>query len=318
MTKTTAMDAPARPALRYHGAKWRLAPWILEHFPPLAAYDVYVEPFGGSAAVLLRKERSPIEVFNDLDDDVVNFFSVLRDCPEALIQAIELTPFARREWERAGGATADPVESARRFYLRSYGGIAGPTAKWRTGWRRQKKLSLRADGTGAMTSAARVFAKTSHLHTVAARLRGVFIEAVDALDLIRDYDGKRALFYVDPPYPAAVRKAWATTAYQHELSDDDHRELAAVLNACSGMVILSGYDCDLYRELFSSPAWVTVSRPARTNGKGSAVESLWLNRPAQEAITRAAEAARAVEAARAAEEAARDRQAMPLFYREEV
>lgn len=306
---TTAMDAPARPALRYHGAKWRLAPWILSHFPPLATYDVYVEPFGGSAAVMLRKERSPIEVFNDLDNDVVTFFRVLRDCPDDLIRGIELTPFARREWEAAGEPTDNPVEQARRFYVRSYGSIAGPTAQWRTGWRRQKTLSLRADGTGAMTSAARVFASTSHLHVVAERLRGVFIEASDALDLIRDYDGDRALFYVDPPYPAAVRKAWATTAYQHELSDDDHRELAAVLNACRGMVILSGYDSDLYRELFPSSMWVTVSRPARTNGRGSSMETLWLNQAVQGAIAAAAEVARAIAAGRAAEEAER----YPLF-----
>ena len=101
VTDGAGMDAPRRPALRYHGAKWRLATWILSHFPALASYDVYAEPFGGSAAVLLRKERSPIEVFNDLDDDVVGFFRALRECPEALIRAIELTPFARREWERA-------------------------------------------------------------------------------------------------------------------------------------------------------------------------------------------------------------------------
>src|SRR5690606_37616363 len=125
------IDAPGRPALRYHGAKWRLARWILSHLPALAFYDVYVEPFGGSAAVLLRKERSPIEVLNDLDDDVITFFRVLRDDPEGLVRAVELAPFARREWEAAGLATDDPVERARRFYLRSSGSIAGPTAQWR-------------------------------------------------------------------------------------------------------------------------------------------------------------------------------------------
>jgi len=165
-------EEPARPALRYHGAKWRLAPWIASHFPPKAAVDVYEEAFCGSASVLMRIDRSPIEIINDRDGDVVNFFRVLRERPEELIRQIELTPFARSEWEMAGESTDDPVERARRFYLRSYGSISGPTAQWRSGWRRQKRLSRKADGTGAMSSAARVFADVGHLHTVAARLRG--------------------------------------------------------------------------------------------------------------------------------------------------
>lgn len=277
------MTAPTRPALRYHGAKWRLAPWIIGHFPPLASHDVYVEPFGGSAAVLLRKERSSIEVLNDLDDDVVTFFRVLRDMPDDLIRRITLTPFARREWAAAGQPADDPVEQARRFYVRSYGSIAGPTAQWRSGWRRQKVLSRRADGSGAMTTAAAAFADVSHLHVVADRLRGVFIEAEDALALIRRYDHPRALFYVDPPYPAATRQRWAKTAYAHEMTDDQHCQLAAVLNDCRGLVVLSGYDCDLYRDLFPASAWATVSREARTNGHGSATETVWLNRAAQTA-----------------------------------
>lgn len=282
---TPSPTAPRRPALRYHGAKWRLAPWILHRFPPLASFDAYVEPYGGSAAVLLRKERSPIEVLNDLDDDVVNFFRVMRDCRDALIQAIEYTPFARREWEAAGDFTSDPLERARRFYLRSYGSIAGPTAQWRSGWRRQKVLARKADGTGEMSVAAANFADIEHLYVVADRLRGVFIEAEDAPTLIRRYDHPRTLFYVDPPYPAATRKRWAKTAYAHEMTDDQHRQLAAVLSDCRGMVVLSGYDCDLYRELFPPPVWATASHESRTNGSGSATETLWLNQAAQTAGT---------------------------------
>lgn len=292
--KNLSPEAPARPPLRYHGAKWRLALWIISHFPPPSAYDVYEEPYCGSASVLMRMERTPIEVINDRDRDVVNFFRVLREQPEELIRQIELTPFSRYEWEMSGTPTDDPVEQARRFYLRSYGSIAGPTAQWSNGWRRQKKYSTKADGTGAMTSAARVFANVSHLHAVAARLRGVFIEDGDALKIIADFDGKRTLHYVDPPYPAETRKAWRTTAYMHEMTDDQHRELAGVLNGCVGMVVLSGYQCALYDELFPAPAWRSFSKSARTNGRGSAVEMLWLNEAAQQAL----DTARAVDAGR--------------------
>ena len=84
MSDTTA----SRPALRYFGSKWRLTPWIIEHFAP---YDVYVEPFAGGAGVLLRKPPSALEVYNDLDGEVVNFFDVLRNETDELIRRIDLT-----------------------------------------------------------------------------------------------------------------------------------------------------------------------------------------------------------------------------------
>ena len=115
--------APHRPALRYHGAKWRLAPWIISCIP--AAHDSYIEPFGGSAAVLLRKSRSPIEVYNDLDGDVVAFFRMLRERPDDLIRAIYWTPFAHAEQQLSRQPTDDPLERARRLYARSYLTISG-------------------------------------------------------------------------------------------------------------------------------------------------------------------------------------------------
>ena len=95
-----AIVAVPRPALRYHGAKWRLAPWVIGHMPP---HKVYVEPYGGAAGVLLRKPRSYSEVYNDLDGDIVTLFRVLRDPMrrEALIEALTLTPYAREEFELA-------------------------------------------------------------------------------------------------------------------------------------------------------------------------------------------------------------------------
>src|SRR5262245_58814798 len=111
--------APRRPVLRYHGGKWRLAPWIIEHFPE---HRIYVEPYGGGASVLLRKSRAFAEVYNDLDGDVVNVFRVLRDraSAAALIRAIELTPWARDEFRLSYRPASDPVERARRTIARAF------------------------------------------------------------------------------------------------------------------------------------------------------------------------------------------------------
>ena len=121
MTAELPFLEPSRPPLRYHGGKWRIAPWIIGQLPE---HDAYVEVFGGAAGVLLRKPRSPIEVYNDLDNQVVNFFTVVRcrgTCAE-LARAVDLTPFSRAEFELAHEPSGDPVEAARRFVTRTYCG----------------------------------------------------------------------------------------------------------------------------------------------------------------------------------------------------
>lgn len=296
-----ALDAPTRPALRYHGAKWRASSWIVSCLPD--AHDSYIEPFGGSAAVLLNKSRSPIEVYNELDGEVVNFFRMLRERPDDLVRALYWTPFAHAEQRLSMEPTDDPLEGARRLYVRSYLTISGPTAQWNSGWRRQKKFSRGRNGNSRMKPAAASFMELEHLYRIAERLRGVIIEAADALEVIQRFDNPRALFYVDPPYVAETRKRWKASAYKHEMTDDQHRQLAAVLQACTGMVVLSGYDGDLYRELFAG--WQRIDREFRTNGNtaGTATESIWLN-PA----TRAA-----LDAERIAQEQQQERDLYPLF-----
>lgn len=270
-----ALDRPSRPALRYHGSKWRAAPWIITHLPD--DHDVYVEPFGGSAAVLLQKTRSPIEVYNDLDGDVVNFFRLLREQPDELIRAIYWTPFAHAEYQLSREPTDDPLEAARRFYVRSHLTISGPTAQWNSGWRRQTLMSRDRSSQSSITPAARTFMQTEHLLQVAERLRGVTIECADALEIIRRYDHPRAVFYIDPPYVRSTRSKWRIDTYRHELTDEQHRALAAILHECRGMIVVSGYHSPLYAELY--PDWQQHERDFRTNGNTDrmATETLWLN-----------------------------------------
>src|SRR5262245_6362382 len=113
------MTAPARPVMRYHGGKFRLAPKIIAQFPP---HRIYVEPYCGAASVLMRKERSFAEVINDLDGEVVNVFRVLRDRDQAarLRDLVTLTPWARAEFELCYEPSDDPVEQARRTIARGF------------------------------------------------------------------------------------------------------------------------------------------------------------------------------------------------------
>lgn len=266
------MKAPTRPVLRYHGGKFRLAPWILSFFP---AHRIYCEPFGGAASVLLLKERSYAEIYNDLDNEVVNLFRVLRDpaSAEQLTTAIYLTPFAREEFRASYGETSDPIEMARRTITRSFMGFGTTTL-------RHNRTGFRAKANRQNQPAQMDWTKyPEHVASFTERLRGVVIEHRDALEIIAQQDGPETLFYVDPPYPHVTRtaiKSHNDTAYKHEMTDADHRALADVLRSCRGMVVLSGYPCDLYDlELFSS--WQRFERAALADGARERTEVVWLN-----------------------------------------
>lgn len=269
----------ARPALRYHGGKWVLAPWIIEHLP--AGHECYVEPFGGAASVLLRKRPSPIEVYNDLDGEVVNFFRVLRDRTEELVRAVALTPYAREEQQEAYQVEGiDDLERARRFFVLAWQSRGANRGNWRTGWRYMRTLTLRGQTpTDDWRDAERLF-------EVAARWREVCIEHDDAVAVIERFDAPGTLFYCDPPYVRSSRSMrWGENAYRHEMTDDDHRRLAESLTTAAGMVVISGYRSALYDELYAG--WSRVERTTNTDGKaghpGRAVECLWLNAAASDA-----------------------------------
>jgi DNA adenine methylase len=128
-----------RPILRYHGGKWLLAKWIISHFPK---HKIYVEAFGGGGSVLMQKEKSYAEVYNDKWDIVVNVFQVLRDPVAALEleRRIRLTPYSRTEFDHCGdieiSQIPDPIERARLTIFRSFSGFgsASTNSKYSTGF----------------------------------------------------------------------------------------------------------------------------------------------------------------------------------------
>jgi DNA adenine methylase len=270
---------PTRPVLRYHGGKWRLAPWIIGFFP---VHRVYVEPFGGGASVLMRKPPASAEIYNDLDSRIVSMFRVLRDPilgPE-LNRQVALTPYAREEHERSYEDCDDQLEQARRTIIRGMmgHGSRGATSAHRTGFRTARRRGIHAAADWASYSAA--------LAATIERLRDVLIERRDACAVMQEFDGPECLHYVDPPYPAATRTTNLTgvgRAYAHELTDADHRRLADVLRALTGYVVLSGYPCDLYdRELY--PDWQRFETGTLADGRIARTEVVWLNAACTKAL----------------------------------
>jgi DNA adenine methylase len=269
-------DKPERPLLRYHGGKWKLAPWIISHFPK---HRIYVEPFGGAASILLRKERSYAEIYNDLDNEIVQLFQIARDDGETLARKLEMTPFARAEFNEAYHPTTDPIEACRRTIIRSYMGFGsdGVHSTHRTGFRSNSNRS----GT---TPAHDWMHLPDAFRQIIIRLQGIVIECRPAIELLEKYDGPDVLFYLDPPYVHSSRKRVdAGRGYRHEMTDADHRQLIAAAKKIRGFVVLSGYPNPIYQKLLAKWHRVEKTGPL-ADGALQRTEVLWISPRTWEAL----------------------------------
>ena len=264
-----------RPPFPYFGGKTMLGPQIAALLP---AHLHYVEPFCGSLAVLMAKSPAKIETVNDLDGELMTFWQVLRDRPEDLARACALTPHSRGEYlaslERD---TDDDLEMARRVWVRLTQGRGRTLREDKTGWKHYVYPSGTSIGMPGYLDGY-----VGRMATAAARLHGVSLECLPALDLIAKYGAEpEVLLYVDPPYLGTTRNH--RNNYKHEMKDAaDHVALAEALRAARAAVVVSGYASDLYdRELYAG--WDRLSLPAHTGNGGqdntARVEVLWSNRP---------------------------------------
>lgn len=247
--------------LKYPGSKWKIADWIISHFP---GHKVYCEPFFGSGAVFFQKTPAYIETVNDIDGDIVNLFKVCRERPEELARLIELTPFAREEFNDCYERTSDPVEQARRTLVR-YHQSFGTSNSSKKSWRNVQTH-------GGPRTATMWGCLPGIICDVCGRLKDAQIECIDAIELIKRYDAENTLIYCDPPYLPSCRKK---NMYKHEVNEDYHRKLLAALKESRSKIVLSGYDNELYNTELSGWDTDTVQTIAQM-GKHR-TEKLWIN-----------------------------------------
>ena len=268
----------------------RLARRIVSLFP---SHETYVEPFGGGGAVLFAKPPSPVEVYNDLDSGLVNFFRVLRDRRKfKVLQLLAgLTPYSREEYERfrrTWEAARSDIRMAYEWLVvarMSFSGIFG--ASW--------KMGVTSGGTKRLSQNVAVWLSTiSMLPEAHARLMRVQVEKKDFRSVLDTYDRPATLFYLDPPYVPETRRCGA---YRHELVFKDHEDLTRLLLGLKGMAILSGYRHEVHRPL-EKAGWKRVdvkvfctaaggTQASGIIGEGSRsktqkrVESIWISPRAQ-------------------------------------
>ncbi len=268
-------DGPSAP-VAWYGGKAYYAKWIIEHFPP---HRVFVEPFGGAANVLLRKRPSEVEIYNDLDGRIVNFFRVLRDRGlfEEFERLVTLTPYSREEYRGLVDEPEpqDPVQRAWWFFVRArqtVGGL-GMSKLSPNGW----AMSTRTRRHMA-EPVSKYLSAIDGLEAVAQRFRTVAIESLPALDLIRKYNAPDVLLYCDPPYMPQTRFGSKAKTYGKEMVEEDHAALLQALKGFEGKVILSGYPCELYDEVLKGWSKQTLEVKAQMANSGQTrLEVLWMN-----------------------------------------
>ncbi len=259
-------------AFGWYGGKFSHLDWLL---PLLPRAQHYCEPFGGSGAVLINRDPAPVETFNDLDGEIINFFRVLREQKDTLLEAIGLTPFSREEFELAiepSPSSITDLERARRFFVRARQVRTGLAQTASSGRWAHCLLTSRAGMAGAVS---RWLGSVEGLSEIAQRLLRVQIEHGPALEVIRRYDSPETLFYCDPPYPHDSRGD--KNAYAYEMNNMAHTMLAEQLHQVKGKVAISGYRSELMGKLYGD--WQCIAGPPKTihSVKQPREEMLWIN-----------------------------------------
>jgi DNA adenine methylase len=267
---------------RWYGAKG----WLVKYLLPLPPHHNYVEVFGGAATLLFAiEEPAEVEVYNDIDDGLVNFFTVLQDKyrdgedGHLLRDLLLLTPHSRQEYKfcrdnwRAKGI--DEMEKARRFFVVMHQSFSGSTT---AGWR-----FCKANSSGGMSAAtSRWLRVIDRLPEAIQRLRRVQIDGEGFEKCIKRYDDPETLFYLDPPYVHSERVDKAS--YANEMSNDQHRALVAALLPIKGLAVLSGYEHEIYeplevagwrKRLISRPN--NAARVKRGGKRGTQEECVWFS-----------------------------------------
>nr|UWG01658.1 MAG: D12 class N6 adenine-specific DNA methyltransferase [Bacteriophage sp.] len=256
-----------KPVLRWPGAKWRIAKWIISYFPK---HGTYLEPFFGSGAVFFNKYPSGTETINDIDANIINLFKVCRDKPYELAKAIELTPYSKDEYfycRKNYACEKDELEKARQYLVAIWQGFGGKTFQ-ETSWAHDRTNSVFRPKYWAELP--------DRILNIVGRLKVAQIENRNALELIEMYNKKNCLLYIDPPY---LKETRSNLHYEHEMAkESEHKQLLELILKHKGPVVISSYSNKLYDErLVLEHGWNKNSIRVQTNAGHSSIECIYLN-----------------------------------------
>lgn len=252
--------------MKWPGAKWSIADKIVEIMPK---HKIYLEPFLGSGAVFFSKTPCNTEILNDLDNEVVNLFRCIRDNPEALAKLTFFTPYSRGEYKESYNRSGTDLERARQFLIRANMARAG-MQYYSSSWRHAGPVlgaTCKQRVTGDWNKIP------ERILEAATRLKDAEIENTDAFQLIKKYNRRDCLIYIDPPYLLSTRRQ---RYYNVEMTEEEeHRELLELIKKHLGPVIISGYESDLYQDILEG--WNRKEIVTNAEQGKHRVEVLWFN-----------------------------------------
>jgi DNA adenine methylase len=261
-----------RPPVKWHGGKHYLADRIISYFPP---HRVYLEPFGGAASVLLNKPPVDVEAYNDLDLRITRLFRVLQIQGGEFVSRVRFILYSQKEFDDAAvyPPSATDLDRAVCDFVRWRQSFGGKGRTW-------SYTTSRARG-GMAGDVNAWWTAIDLLPDIIERLRRVQILHQSAIEAIRRFDSPDTLIYCDPPYLHETRDVNSCDVYGVEMTEKDHRNLAATLNACMGAIVLSGYPSPLYDEMFCS--WRRVdfdiaNHAAGGRRKSRKTEVIWIKK----------------------------------------
>lgn len=268
--------------IKYHGGKSYLAKQIISCMPP---HTRYCEPYFGGGAVLFEKPCEGVSEFvNDIDEELANFWRVLRSTPDRMLRSLWATPLSFEVWDTATKIKADEdgVRRATSFFIRYRQSRQGlgedfctPTSRTRRGMN---------ENVSAWLSAVECLPEAHE------RLKRVEIRCQEATSFIRELDSPETLHYCDPPYLHETRSRGCRDSYSHEMTEEQHKALLFELAQCKGKFILSGYPSELYERWRASMGFWRVdieidNKASSSKKKAKKTECLWMNfEPAKETV----------------------------------
>lgn len=253
--------------LKYPGAKWRIAPWIVKRIPN---HHTYLEPFFGSGAILFSKPPSAIEMVSDVDDNVVNVFKCIQKDSQYLARIIAITPFARKIYDNTFEQKApdDDFEKAAWFLTQCWQGHGFRTNGYKVGWKND------VQGREDMYACKNWYRLPQWIVGITDRLKQVQIDNKPFDEIIPRFKYSNVFIYCDPPYILSTRTG---KQYKHEMTEQDHLRLLELLIEHPGPVILSGYDNDLYNNTLKGWCKDSIAGSAEYYGGKCRTEVTWMN-----------------------------------------
>jgi len=267
--------------LRWIGGKQKFVEWINSYRPPTDSYHLVVDVFGGGASFILN-QQGKARIYNDLGNEVFNYWQVVKDQPKALVEMLVNTPYSRElldkmsraEWvDNPSSHFSMDVARAWRFFSINRQTMAGMgTSPGKSAWSISSRIrSEKAESVSSWMSAIQ------QIDTLSMELREVALENDDFEKIISRFDAPATLFYVDPPYDLGTE---TNTYYEVPFTEQDQRRLALALHACKGKVMLSGYDTEQYKLLYGK--WTKHILEVKLDSqvgekKHTRTECLWVN-----------------------------------------